>query len=139
MANQMEGVRRLLKETIPWYSRKHGEVGYHLTQVLSGHGCFQFYKWRFKISDNASCLNCTAEHAIFHCERWAREKVALETTLNSRFTVDEMITLMLKSVSNWNLIEKYIYKIMDTKIKEEREIDSQCQNARARAQVNHNN
>lgn len=66
--------RRLLKETIPWYSRKHGEVGYHLTQVLSGHGCFQFYKWRFKISDNASCLNCTAEHAIFHCERWAREK-----------------------------------------------------------------
>lgn len=40
--------RRLIKDLTLWMSRKHGTVDFHTTQMLSGHGCFGKYLWRFK-------------------------------------------------------------------------------------------
>ena len=39
---------RLILELATWLNRKHGEVGFHLAQALSGHGCFNAYLKRFK-------------------------------------------------------------------------------------------
>jgi len=53
-----------------WLSRKAGQVTYHLTQMLSGHGCFGSYLHRFHLLDSDACAQCghapdDAEHAIF--------------------------------------------------------------------------
>ncbi|CAB0039759.1 unnamed protein product [Trichogramma brassicae] len=34
---------RLISSIAAWIERRHGEVNYHLTQLLSGHGCFRFF------------------------------------------------------------------------------------------------
>jgi len=39
---------RLIPHVDVWLSRKHGEVNYYLTQMLSGHGCFRAYLHRFR-------------------------------------------------------------------------------------------
>ncbi|XP_060881116.1 uncharacterized protein LOC132952728 [Metopolophium dirhodum] len=33
----------LIKDLVPWLRRQHGEVSFHLSQVLTGHGCFCEY------------------------------------------------------------------------------------------------
>ncbi|XP_046679030.1 uncharacterized protein LOC124366487 [Homalodisca vitripennis] len=43
--------KRLIPDIRPWISRTHGQCSYYLTQVLSGHGCFGYYKRRFALSD----------------------------------------------------------------------------------------
>lgn len=50
--------KRLIPEIKPWVERKHGELGYHLTQFLSGHGRFRSYLARFGLSDNELCTCC---------------------------------------------------------------------------------
>uniref|UniRef100_A0A1B6H3Z2 Uncharacterized protein n=1 Tax=Cuerna arida TaxID=1464854 RepID=A0A1B6H3Z2_9HEMI len=47
-----EWTKRLIPDLRLWVNRKHGECSYHLTQVLSGHGCFGAYKRRFAIADD---------------------------------------------------------------------------------------
>ncbi|KAH8406432.1 hypothetical protein KR222_000969 [Zaprionus bogoriensis] len=42
-------------EVESWILRKHGQVTYYLTQVLSGHGCFRAYLKRFAIEDSDGC------------------------------------------------------------------------------------
>jgi len=64
---------RLIRELLPWLNRKHGEVSFHLSQVLTGHGCFGEYLHRFGKTENDRCALCgaapdRAEHAVFQCD-----------------------------------------------------------------------
>ena len=57
IARVKEAIRnRLIPEIGTWLERKHGEVGFYLTQALSGHGCFNAYLKRFKRKDEETCL-----------------------------------------------------------------------------------
>jgi hypothetical protein len=54
--------RRLIADVRPWFGRKvKGQIGYHLTQCLSGHGCFMEYLMRigkrnvYVLSGNGRC------------------------------------------------------------------------------------
>ncbi|CAB0040032.1 unnamed protein product [Trichogramma brassicae] len=63
---------RLIPSIAAWIERRHGEVNYHLTQLLSGHGCFRSYLCRTKNDTSSSCPTChptveDVEHVIFHC------------------------------------------------------------------------
>ncbi|KAH8252209.1 hypothetical protein KR032_009296, partial [Drosophila birchii] len=42
---------RLIPDISSWVNRRHGEVDFYLTQVLSGHGCFRSYLKRFGHED----------------------------------------------------------------------------------------
>ena len=44
----MRWTYHLIPELATWLNRKHGEVGFHLVQALSGHGYFNVYLRRFK-------------------------------------------------------------------------------------------
>lgn len=45
----------LIPKIGPWISRRHGETSYHLTQALSGHGCFAAYLKRFGKLESSEC------------------------------------------------------------------------------------
>ena len=49
--------QRLIPEVATWLDRKHVQVGFYLTQALSGHGCFNVYLKRFK---KIPCGQCRA-------------------------------------------------------------------------------
>ncbi|CAH2103973.1 unnamed protein product [Euphydryas editha] len=60
---------RLIPQEDNWSNRKYGDVNDYLTQMLSGHGCFQAYLHRFKYEDSPECSMCPgiiedAEHVF---------------------------------------------------------------------------
>lgn len=116
--------RTLIKDINPWVTRNHGEIDYHITQVFSGHGCFEFYKNRFKLASEPNCLNCgdidTAEHTVFSCPRWSRDRFLLSQKLDGGFSKENMVVHMLESKDKWNEITEFITNIMKTKEEDER-------------------
>lgn len=53
------------------------KVDFHLTEVLTGNGCFNYYLQKIEKIDEAICISCghdndddDVEHIIFRCDRW---------------------------------------------------------------------
>ncbi|KAJ0174889.1 hypothetical protein K1T71_009997 [Dendrolimus kikuchii] len=65
--------KQLIPDLRKRYWREFGETNYYITQVLTGHGCFQDYLRRIRKVDTETCPNCekvdTAAHTILECER----------------------------------------------------------------------
>ena len=70
--------RRLIPDINLWVSRKHGEVDFFLTQLLTGHGFLRSYFVEKGILDGSpNCPECgdaveDIEHVLFHCPRFDR-------------------------------------------------------------------
>ncbi|CAB0037526.1 unnamed protein product [Trichogramma brassicae] len=65
---------RLILSIAVWIERRHGEVKYHLTQILSGYGCFRSYLYRTKHCQHCHLAVEDVEHVIFHCPRFTAER-----------------------------------------------------------------
>jgi len=62
---------------------------------------------------SAECVSCgdendDAEHTFFIYGRWAAKKRELEFMLGKEFTPDTAVPLMLRDMSSWTRIEKYV-------------------------------
>ena len=84
---------RLTPQVDNWVNRKHGEVNYYLTQMLSNHGCFRAYLYRFRHDESPECpAGCRVpedtEYVFFWCPRFAGERKELEERLGSWLTPD---------------------------------------------------
>lgn len=51
-------MRTLIKDVKQWVTRKHGVTNCHLTQILTGLGCFAHYLHRFIRSPNLRYVDC---------------------------------------------------------------------------------
>lgn len=117
--------KRLVPYIRPLVNRGHGDVGYHLAQFLTGHGCFQQYLFRFARVVGPECVSCGhqgdyAEHAFFDCDRWYRRRRELEVDMGQDLKPEKVIHYMLSSRENWRKISKYVTLILGTKEQEER-------------------
>ena len=90
--------KRLIPSIRPWIKRKHGEVGYHLAQFLTGHGCFKSYLFNCGLVPDDACPYCgerdTPEH-IFYCPRWQDQRREI-----GDMTVEAIVKHMLDSEKN---------------------------------------
>ncbi|XP_008184255.1 uncharacterized protein LOC103309757 [Acyrthosiphon pisum] len=69
-----------------WWSQGPREVGYHMAQALTGHGCFQSYLWRRQKAENPGCVHCPAvfddaKHTLFACPFWDAARVDVAVAL----------------------------------------------------------
>ena len=99
-----------------WIERPHGEVGFDLTQFLSGHGGYRAYLYRFGRDDSPYCPQCAnipedAEHVFFHCPRFETQRATLEATTGEHFTPENIMELMVKAKGIWTEVEKVITAI----------------------------
>lgn len=121
--------KTLIPEIGPWFHRKFGEINYHLTQALSGHGCFQSFIHKIGKAQTPKCLYCeendNPEHTFFGCVRWEREKEETESVLGEFLTKENLVSTMLQSESNWKEISNMITKIMKQKEEMERRLRAQ--------------
>ncbi|CAB0038178.1 unnamed protein product [Trichogramma brassicae] len=97
---------RLIPSIAAWIERRHGEVNYHLTQLLSGHGCFRSYLCRTKNDTSSSCPTChptveDVEHVIFHCPRFTSEREELYRLANGLLEPETIVGFMLENERNW--------------------------------------
>jgi len=101
---------RLIPSLAPWLQRRHGQVDFYLTQMISGHGCLKEYLHRFNHEPNPYCDHCgtgsieDAKHALFICPLFVRYRAEAETTTVCNLTADNVISCMLESQSKWDAI-----------------------------------
>lgn len=108
---------RLIPSVSRWTCRPHGEVNFHLTQFLSGHGCFRWYLHRFGHANSPSCPECanraeTAEHVLFECPRFAEQRSSMLEVCGRDTTPDNIIERMCTGVDEWNVVSNTVSTIV---------------------------
>lgn len=115
-----------------WLGRSHGNMSFHLTQILTGHDVFYSYLNRIKKANTDRCPHCktgmsdTAEHTLLICSAWERDRAVMlnKTKLNaSTFSLKTMVKVMVDSREGWTAIQAFIEKIMFEKEEHERQIE----------------
>lgn len=108
---------RLIPDLEKWYERTHGEIDYYLCQILSGHGCFRAYLFKYKHDESQYCPSCigtaeTAEHVFFNCPQFIHTRNALSSVLCERVSPDTIVKKMLESKEIWNAVCTTAFIIM---------------------------
>lgn len=116
----------LIPEIESWISRKHGEVDFYLTQILSGHGCFKYYLYRFRHEDNPFCPVCPdeiedARHVLFYCPRFNSERAQITAAFGEAPSETNLVPHMCHCNRKWQVVKEISSKIMiDLRIAEQR-------------------
>lgn len=100
---------RLLPVISGWVDRRHGELTFHLTQVLSGHGCFRQYLHRVGHAASPACPECvdreeSAEHVLFECPRFAEARCGMMAVCGSDTTPDNLGQRMCQDADIWRAV-----------------------------------
>lgn len=75
---------RFIPSIDQWMHRRHGDVDFHLTQFLTGHGCYPAYLHKLRKLDSLACLywghaEDDANHTIFECDVWKTRRCRVNT------------------------------------------------------------
>ena len=116
---------RLIPQVDNWMNRKHGEVNYYLTQMLSGHGCFRAYLYKYKHEESPVCpAGCgvpeDAEHVFFHCARFGPNREELKEALGEFPTPEDLVSHMLRSDEAWAAVSSFASSVLKELRREER-------------------
>uniref|UniRef100_A0ABD2WG39 Reverse transcriptase zinc-binding domain-containing protein n=1 Tax=Trichogramma kaykai TaxID=54128 RepID=A0ABD2WG39_9HYME len=103
--------------------RRHGEMSYHLTQLLTGQGYFKHHSQRYDNNASAWCPlypdeTENVEHVFFHCLRFEREKEEAQLRLSERIEAENIVWFMLRDLPGWNAVST-IAKAVVTRLKQE--------------------
>lgn len=117
--------KSLIPDLRAWVKCKHRRLNYFLTQALTGHGSYGTYLKRMGKQPDENCFYCgeqdTAEHTLFRCDRWSRQRSEARLDTGREITVGDLVTVMLESKRHYDIINKMVTGIMSTKEREERE------------------
>uniref|UniRef100_A0ABD2WAC0 Reverse transcriptase zinc-binding domain-containing protein n=1 Tax=Trichogramma kaykai TaxID=54128 RepID=A0ABD2WAC0_9HYME len=114
---------RLIPSIRVWIERKHGELNYHLTQLLTGHGFFKHHSRRYDYNQSAQCPVCpssieNAEHVFYHCPRFSEEGERLHSLFHEVMRPENITKLMLASEPNWLAVASFTSSVV-TRLRDE--------------------
>nr|XP_012217204.1 PREDICTED: uncharacterized protein LOC105669043 [Linepithema humile] len=86
-------------------NRKHGWITYHMTQFLTGHGCFNVFLYKIKKSATPECYECTneldtAQHNLQFCKAWSVERGDLKRIVGNNLDLPSVIDSILDNLDN---------------------------------------
>lgn len=120
-----------------WIERRHGALTFHLTQILTGHGCFNAFLFRINRSTTDRCAHCTEaavdtnKHTVEDCKAWDAERERLCQLLEvPNITLEVVIQHMTQGLVGWKVVQCFAERVL--RIKEEAERERQEQLPRAR-------
>ena len=102
-------IHTLIRNIKEWTTRDHGRLDYWVTQVLSGHGCFGAYLFKYKKRSDPTCQDCgtgwdDAEHAFFRCRVYMEEPDQLQQSIGAPLEPDTVVEVMLRGPESWDKI-----------------------------------
>lgn len=109
-----------------WLTRGWGRMNFHLTQLLTGHGCFGSYLHRIGKQPSTRYYHCcdpkdSPEHALRECFSWVCERSMLAQALGSNdLSLPAIIRAMLEDKKKWLAFSNFARAVMRAKEKEER-------------------
>uniref|UniRef100_A0ABD2W8Y3 Reverse transcriptase zinc-binding domain-containing protein n=1 Tax=Trichogramma kaykai TaxID=54128 RepID=A0ABD2W8Y3_9HYME len=100
-----------------WIDRRHGEVDYHITQLLTGHGYFKHHSQHYDHNASADCPACphtveNAEHVFFNCPRFEEERERLHRQLQEVARPENIAQLMLADEKNWSAVASFAHSVI---------------------------
>ncbi|KAG7196376.1 hypothetical protein KM043_000010 [Ampulex compressa] len=118
LANEGRWTHRIIPDVRRWTSRSHGSVNFQLTQVLTGHGNFRSYLYRFKISGDAGCPACPGvdedvDHLLFRCPRFVEERSHLQALWKGPMTPEGIGACLLGSREGWDAVVAFATSMVD--------------------------
>ncbi|CAB0036373.1 unnamed protein product [Trichogramma brassicae] len=122
-ASKGRWTHRLIQNITESVERGHGEVDYHLTQLLSGHGYFKSHSQRYDNTLSAICPACPitvedAEHVFFCCPRFHEERERLQQVLQEEMEPENIVWLMLETAGNWMAVVSFAQSVF-TRLRQE--------------------
>lgn len=112
--------KAVVKRFEDWTRNKHGGVNYHLTQLLTGYGCFNSYLQRIEKVDSAMCTYCkrfvdNAEHTLMVCEKWDVERDAIKLALNSEIDMENLVKAICSGKETWKAVNTFAQCVIGKK------------------------
>ncbi|XP_060871388.1 uncharacterized protein LOC132945631 [Metopolophium dirhodum] len=118
----------LIPDIESWCSRRHGYLDFHVTQLLSGHGCSGQYLNKIGKEECSKCHHCqnendTAEHTLFECPAWDedRRELASVSDLGVALNPGGIVPFMLSGPQGWEALATYARRVLSAKEIAERE------------------
>lgn len=116
---------RLISNLNQWCSRPHRDLSFHLTQLLTGHGCFNSYLFEIQKVLSAKCSQCghyedDAEHTLFHCPSWAIQRQEATLALGTEFNLTNVRVALVASDEIWDILTRYAKAVVPVKERQER-------------------
>jgi hypothetical protein len=112
---------RLIPSIKEWLVRPHGEVNFHMTEFLSGHGCFREYLHRIGKAVSPNCTHATCiqviespEHVFFECPRFMEDRSEFLKLVGPGIRVETLIEAMCRDKATWESANSLIYRIMNS-------------------------
>ncbi|XP_050090000.1 uncharacterized protein LOC126574085 [Anopheles aquasalis] len=104
-------IRRVIPDVERWFSRNHGQVNFHLSQILSGHGFFREYLHGRGFTRSPDCTNChgvpeTPEHVLFECPRFSAVRDQCLTEGGTILTPEALLEHMLQGTHEWDNVSR---------------------------------
>lgn len=108
-----------------WMDREHGCMSFHLTQVFTGHGCFNSFLHRIGKIDSPACSHCeesedTADHTVAECPAWRVERADLCLVVGNDLTLPGLVQVILRSREAWSALTLYANRVLTAKEDAER-------------------
>ncbi|XP_077295464.1 uncharacterized protein LOC143917757 [Arctopsyche grandis] len=119
--------QKLVGDLKQWCGRTHGDLSYHLTQLLAGHGCFGTYLHKIGKEATPICHQCEAadddaEHTLLHCPAWDAPRQALKAAIGEETLWTGMVMgSMLHDRGSWSAWEAFAASVIGEKLQSERE------------------
>lgn len=113
--------RSLIEQIQPWYDRPHGDLNYHITQVLTGHGQFQSYMLKIGKATIDTCVLCSSgeadgvEHTVRHCGALADTRNDPAFANVADMSVKSVVEYMMGSADGWDTGATFLTTIMKKK------------------------
>ncbi|XP_062141816.1 uncharacterized protein LOC133849738 [Drosophila sulfurigaster albostrigata] len=132
VAAQVEFIQQRRMDAYPhpgvseWVNRKHGQVNYYLTQLLSGHGCFKDYLFRFGHEADPLCPRCgigypeDAEHVFLTVRDPEENEKEWNGSMGEPVTPSNLVYHMLANMDNWEAADEMANAVMKELRREER-------------------
>jgi len=103
-----------------WLTRDFGQLSYHMTQIMTGHGCFNDYLFRIGKAPAPGCSHCSsledsAQHTLEVCPAWEVERETLISWIGADLRISTVVERILQNSENWRAFSYFCTSVMRKK------------------------
>ncbi|XP_018373067.1 PREDICTED: uncharacterized protein LOC108767600 [Trachymyrmex cornetzi] len=109
-------VQEALAEVLSgWISRGAGGLTFHMTQIITGHGCFQEYEIRR--AGSPACMHCvgavdSARQTLEACPAWNVQRVTLKSIVGQDLAIGTIMKAIVRFEPKWEGFKRFCEEIM---------------------------
>ncbi|XP_011707944.1 PREDICTED: uncharacterized protein LOC105462792 [Wasmannia auropunctata] len=114
-----------------WFRRTHGQLTFRMTQIITGHGCFNLFLHRIGKAPSSFCSFCeegedTNMHTLGYCTAWVPDREALTAVIGPELDLRSVIFSILQTPARWAAFKEFCEVVMLRKEEAERARQAQA-------------